>query len=253
MDIEEVKKLAINGDVKACMELGSYYYNQDKSARGMQEALKWYLIAADKKDFGAMRMVILTNGVFAHAQMQVCADIAAQYDSAALKYSDIADLADELYKLTDGNPAFAEIHQFAYNEWISALYRFGVCAYFNGNNETIMDLFEEFDEPQIQVLKGVTMSIKSAQDLKQAYAWLKPIETKEYFKLIGTKLEEQLAAMGALRISVYYRMLLKNLDGAVNFLNNMLPSFSSDLCKGIINDELSMYKKKTFGGYKYEG
>lgn len=120
-----------------------------------------------------------------------------------------------------------------------------------GQKDTVLNMFKSQNATKFLVLKGVALDIKTEDDLVTVYEWLKSIETKEYFSMIEFKLEEQIAVCGALRISLYYRIIKNDNTAAVSFLSNIAESFSNAGCKDAILSELSLYKKKMFGGYSY--
>lgn len=253
MDINEIKQLAENGDINACITMGKYCYNQKQNAEGMKEALEWYLIAADQGSLEAIKMVILTKKIFAHADIQMAADISSNYENVGNEWDEVGDWAEKLMELADGKEELNQLYQFAFNEWLEAMYRLGVCAYFSGQKDAVLNMFKSQNATKFLVLKGVALDIQTEDDLVTVYEWLKSIETKEYFSMIEFKLEEQIAAFGALRISLYYRIIKNDNTAAVSFLSNIAESFSNAGCKDAILGELSLYKKKMFGGYSYQG
>ncbi len=245
MDIELTKKAAEEGDADACIEVGKWIYEQKQNAQGMREANKWYEMAANLGHPQGYRMVILGKKVFAHATTQMAA-----YQEAGEAWNEIADWADKMRKLincSDDDIAFAE------DEFFDACYHVGVCMVCADQADSAYNMFKNVDNVKVNVLKGAAIKINSGEDLINSYQLLSGLEDLEYISMIGDKAEEIVAALGALRISAYYRLIKNDSDQAFSSLDKVANALDDGTGKNIIVDEMQHYKKGLFGGYKYSG
>lgn len=252
MTISEIKALAEGGDVQAMMALGEHYYDkyqEDDFPLAAEKSLPWYEMAGMHGDVeGASRCMILGSAQVLMAKeagdFDQMREHAAYFSKVSTQYMDIDDLV--------ASSAYEEIGKCM----DVCLYAFAVSCYLNEKFAVAangLDAIKEDSEyyGMAQVLKGICLS-----DMD------KDLEGAECLTILGNDMnsllpsahdsvDEEILERGTLYFALYLRMLERKTDAAYELINRALDVIDDEQVRAILLDELTHYKKKLFGGYKY--
>ncbi|MEQ2512063.1 hypothetical protein WMO66_12550 [Faecousia sp. CLA-AA-H192] len=262
MTLEELKRLAEQGDTEAMIEISDRVYDKD-SYEKIAEATSWDLRAAEAGSLaGIMRSI---TGCTLLAVINLLPNIkdwkeALLYSQQTLRWCDVALKEvrldqDDLKMVTDSRN--------------DCQYYCGVCHYYQDNyDETVRTLYG-LQQTHAYALYGVCMYALGSRDiehrssarddLKTAYQFLSYVERdsayitsdKEYY-------EDAILSFAAYELSCCYRIglpgtLNPDLERSVRIMSFVLPNLKYDFSKPLLQKELAKYKKKMLGGYKYIG
>lgn len=255
MTLEELKRLAEQGDTGAMIEIADRIYDKNSYDK-IVESVSWDLRAAEAGSLaGIMRSI---TGCTLIAVIDLLPDIkdwkeALYYSQQTLRWCDVARKEiqldqDDLKMVTDSRN--------------DCRYYCGVCHYYLKNYDEAARVLYGLQQPRAYVLYGVCMFQQGANDYdkrKTAYQVLSNVEKdvayitskKEYY-------EDSILSYAAFMLSAFYRIglpgiLNSDLEHGVNIMTFVLSNLEYDVAKPLLQKELAKYKKKLLGGYKYVG
>lgn len=253
MTLEELKRLAEQGDTGAMIEIADRLYDKN-SYEKIEEATSWELRAAEAGNLaGIMRSITgctLLAGINLLPTIKDWKD-ALYYAQQTLHWSDVALKEilldqDDLKMVTDSRN--------------DCQYYCGVCHYFLDNYDEAIRSLNGLQQPRAYVLYGVSMYQSSARDhLKTAYQVLSKVERDvAYITSEKEHYEDAILSFAAYELSSFYRLgvpgvVKPDLDHGVAVMNFILSNLKYDSSKPLLQKELAKYKKKLLGGYKYTG
>lgn len=255
MDIEKLIELANQGDVEAMVSVGAYYFEKSENGGGfadVETAAKWYEKAAKLNN---------PDGLLA----------------AASAYSIIADVYQEISEYADAIEAWGLCYEFALCliaennkgdaiqiseediNWARDIlkdckYNSALCHFFSNNYTLALTDSKYCSSAEAKVLEGLcNFNLKRYE---KVYENIKFLESDEYLNKDKSLLEEIVFADSTCLLAELYRIgtlidLAPNLERARNLLLNSLSLIKEEKLKVHINEELSKYKPKFFGGFKY--
>lgn len=262
MTLEELKRLAEQGDTGAMIEISDRVYDKD-SYEKIAEATSWDLRAAEAGSLvGIMRSI---TGCTLLAVINLLPNIrdwkeALFYAQQTLHWCDVALKEiqldqDDLKMVT--------------NSRNNCQYYCGVCHYNLDNYEEAVRALYGLQQTRAYALYGVCMYLLGSRDighrqsarddLKTAYQFLSYVEKDmAYIAADKEQYEDGILSFATYALSCCYRIglpgtLNSNLENSVRILNLVLPNLKHDSSKRFLQKELAKYKKKLLGGYKYVG
>lgn len=262
---EETFDLAYKGNSEAMVIVGGYYnklategeYNDDY----FQEAKKWYSLAAEKGNLiGAYRYILCLN-FEAHTAMRI--DFRGSKGNWELLLQKTVQLLDEI------NQKELDIKSIDFDLLIekknTSIYYLSVINYFSDNVSNACNLITQNDDDRsklLYLLCQIQISLKKIQDEnanKQDVIFFENImkslkefveQNEDYRQRKKAFQENIIYNMAVLSLCKYYSSKEQH-DNAVNLLNLILSSNQNNESDNMLIEELSHYKKKIFGGYKY--
>ncbi len=255
MTLAEMKALANGGDIHAIMALGNYYYSEDAKKENHQdinEAIHWYCMGAELGDGTAMQLAAILLSIKARA----C--LGALGTSGAAEAADLCKQA--LYWNDHATEQKHGISEKLKNDTVGTL---GKALYLKSLNEE--------DDTRIHTLK------EAVQHLRSIYNRQTSVEYKEYLAFAMDSLAQEPGHCTMEDSRLEHQLLQECVDLHFDELEH------GDLClfylglqyiEGIgcrvdydmaydyltkahhagfdCSDLLCRFKKKLFGGYKYE-
>mgnify|MGYP003297377559 CR=1 FL=1 len=254
MTIEEAIQLAENGDIGAMISLGDYYV-QKNNADGVENAYKWYAMAAKHKVVYAIHMALLTKKISAESSLLVATQVEYGVSFAMDEWRELYELAsDELDCITKGLPGSEDLKiEDTIANLKEATYHYALCAYSLGDYTKACALIADSDDIRSVILYGscLIQLADNAKEMANAAMLFAPvIHNQEYVAAQKSALEENAYRTAAIQLSRINK-LVGDLETAVSILTFMSNAVRRDNNKQAISEELSHYQKKLFGGYKY--
>lgn len=253
MSIDELQRLAEQGDTGAMIELANQIYDGEDYLK-IEEATSWELRAAEAGSVaGVMRSITGCNLL---ACINLLPDItdwqeALRYARLTIHWSNVALKEIQLDE---------EDSQLVNNTRTESRYYCGLCNYFLQDYKAAMLALQDIAEPRAIVLYGASAyGSEMPNRLETAYRFLSQIERDNgYIMAEKEHYEDAILSIAACELSVYYRVGLPNvaplnMEHAVSLLNRVLAGLKDDTAREMIQQELKKYQKKLFGGYKYIG
>ena len=272
MTLEEAKALALQGDVGAMCSLGNFFVQQN-DADGIEEAVKWFNMAAEQGVPYAITMAVRVKLIearycwlmpedamlyhFAKDEWQIAFDYAQRegkmfFDQFPETVQD-AEIEGRTWK-----ESFADFSEAAYN--------LGVCYCYLGDYQNAYKYGSRSSEPWANMLKALCKFklAETPEEMNDAYEWLKEEVWSESFPSSfasreRTKRDEAVFIEAALYYSAFLRTGAypggkPDLEQAYGWLKHVESCLQTQEQKmrGLLQKELSRYKKKMFGGMKYE-
>lgn len=255
MTFEEITRLAEQGNAQAMLELGNHYFDQ-KDYDGFEKAYEWYEKAAITGSSQGILMAInqcaLLGAIHQSKGFQLWEEALQNWLSVQkwirVAWKDLSLDSDTLSKIQcqfeESNYSIAYIYcrLKRYSDALNIL-----CS----SNET----------PSL-LLKGIcTYSLAIAEGnkgyLMEAYKMLSVIEEDlDYVANEKPEEEEYVFSIAVYFLSSFYHNGLSNnvsvdLDRAVKVLTTACNVIHDADYRNVVQKELSRYKKKLLGGYKY--
>lgn len=253
MTLEEAKNLAEQGDVGAMGSLGNYFWEQEN----IEEAAKWFDLAAQHNIVYAAHMAVKAHNIIAISALAIVNKVEygwafARDDTKAAFDASVT----EMTLLRDQAPGYDNVNpDEAYSDFVNNAYRYALCSYEMGDKEEAIRILDGNEKPEARVLYGQALIESSIGDenVGAAFDGLRCLESAD----LG-EAEEELYARAVFTLSMMYRegiperSVPANLEKSVMLLAKASERLKDPKFKGIIDTELSRYKKKMFGGYRYE-
>lgn len=261
MTLEEAKQMAEQGDIGAMCSLGDFYIKQN-TGDSIEEAAKWYEMAAEKNVIYAIHMTVLSKKILAYAGLQIVDGSEMGWDFVKKDWEEVYDWASrEMKMLNDEVPGSEQIDRGkAIGNYNDAVYHLALCNYQLKNHQVVVSLLKDNNEKRAKVLYGSALFDMANYDNEYEYALqqFKFIDGDvEYASAKKSRYEEKVYTVSALVLSQLYRQGLgekgaaPNLEKAVKLLNFVKSYLTNDGMKELVDEELQHYQKKLFGGYKY--
>lgn len=253
MTIEEARLQANQGDIGAMCSLGDYY----RQKQDFEEAAKWYDMGAQRDVVYAAHMAVKVHSIIAISALQIVNKVEygwafARDDTKAAFDASVR----EMTLLRDKVPGYETVDpDEAYSDFVDNAYRFALCSYEMGENALAIRTVDGSEKPEARVLYGQALfeSDPTDENFVIAFDGVKCLEGIEFGDA-----EEELYARAVFLLSMMYREgvpergVAPNAEKAVTLLTKASGRLKDQKFKSIIDKELSRYKKKMFGGYKYE-
>ena len=250
-NFNEVLAKAKSGALDAMEQLVTYYREQNDEGN----ALEWevHYNATRSATFALMSMGISKMG--AHGALNIGA-----WDEVENDWNEIFNHARDILISVQKGEALLDSESIAsasemYND---ACYGLALVAYMRDNNyQRVVEMLNESHNHDTKAKVLLGLGLFNTGNYEDAYAVLNTIsQDRAYANLEKDALEESLYAAGLHNLSNIYRIGLpgtvqQNLDSAVSILNMAISVIRDAEFRKILQDELSHYKKKLFGGYQY--
>jgi len=261
LTLEEAKQLAEQGDIGAMCSLGDFYIKQN-TGDGIEEASKWYEMAAERNILYAVHMTVLSKKILSYAGLQIVDGSETGWGFVKKDWQETYDWAlREMGMLNDEVAGAEKIDRNqAISNYNDALYYLALCNYEQKNYQEVVSLLKDTKEKRAKVLYGSALFDMAHYDEEYEYA-LQQFNfidgDVEYASSQKSKYEEKVYALAALVLSQIYRQGLgkngvtPNMEKAVKLLDFVKTNLANEGMKELVNEELQHYQKKLFGGYKY--
>lgn len=262
-NVEELIRLADNGDEEAMLKLGEYYWGSGASYDACRDALVWYDKLAD--DFGNLDGIMRSMSLHPIKAMVNQSLSVGDFEEALHSWEITMDRANAFFDLYESipneeNPFDQDDYALAMESLHDSIYGVGYC-YFElkrfDRAASMLDILLDDDE-KAKVLYGLSLfrMAKSVREYEGTYDYLRVLETKAYLNKIDGENDERILAQAATVLSGLYRLgiegkLKPDINRAVDILQLSIANIKDDDRKQLPRSELSKYKKRAFGGYKY--
>lgn len=260
---EETIDLAHKGNTAAMVILGGYYnklaiegeFNDDY----FQEAKKWYSLAEEKGNLVGAYRYILCLAFEANVLKQV--DFIGSKENWELLLQKTLQL---IYKLNQNKLDIESIDiNSLYKTKRDGIYYLSIIYYFEKDINKAYNLISENDDSRSKILNILCqIELNSTTDpekydrnvllFEENMKFLKSFfeQSDSYRRSKKTYHENLIYNMAVLTVCKYYSSLEQH-EEAVKLLNLVLDSDPNNQSNDMLIEELSHYKKKLFGGYKY--
>lgn len=252
MTFDELKQKAESGDVQAMTALGdaihTHYTQQNEEGKAIIESLPWYEQAAKLgSSYGAI--MALVGG-----QMIAC----VHKDSGDWNYLINAgysapDLALTVMRSADSTE---EMRSEAMNAVDFYNYNLALGLYSTGKTEDAAAVLDGMGiKPQMTrlgtILRGLCLCATGHS--REAYEWLRVLEGngKAILPDCADKYDTAIVAIAYASLSMIYRTFNNNCNRAREILLEGLAVIDEPKLNAVLQQKLSHYRKKMFGGYQY--
>lgn len=260
MTIQKSLAEAKLGNVHAMLKVADFYFRKmnredDNYADNLNLALEWYEKAAQTGDAYELEMTSLGYAIFAEVSIQIGA-----YERSLREWTQVYRYALPVVSYP-GYPRAKR--QQMHDQVMKSLYKAAYCNYLLKRFDEALDILEKMSpEPYSKemMLKGICLFEVAEQirDFEIAYEALGDFDSLETFDCIWNavdELEELVFAKGYLFLSIYHQTGLagvsRDMNRAYSILSIVSDEVTGDMAWNVIQGELSHYKRKLFGGYRY--
>lgn len=259
MTVEEAKSKAEYGDVNAMVALGDYYMNQEPES--VDDAEKWYEMAANHGEPLATKMTVLLKRVQAsvgEAMENVIGtgDVKNRWQETyiwCLRYISVLQNVNGLPDFFNHAEAEKWRSEAAYK---LSLYKYATDDY---KDNEIPELLAGINDDRAAVLLGVVLFEKAATNSEYTVSYRhlsRIVDNDEYLASQKSKWEELVFCQSTMFLSICYREgnfvgIEANLENAMNILKFAKKHIKDKDYIAMLDKQLSHYKPKLFGGYKY--
>lgn len=262
MTLEEAKELAAQGDLGAVCSLGDYYMLDQQD---MEEAEKWYEIAAKQDVFYAVHQLVGVERMKALAALMIADREEIEYGwyFAGQDWQKLYDWSlKELNMINASVPGSETVDtDKVFKDLKDTVFHLALCNYEQRNYEKIVSLLKGIvSETREQMLYGsaVFETAETEQDYEYAYEMFQAVVAdNNYATATKSRHEETIYVIMTITLAGFYREGLgergavPNIEKAVNVLTTIQQNLQNEKAKMIMEAELQHYQKKIFGGYKY--
>ena len=261
MTLEEAKELAAQGDLGAVCSLGDYYMSEQQD---MEEAEKWYEIAAKQNVFYAVHQLVGVERMKALAALMIADREEIEYGwyFAGQDWQKLYDWSlREINMINASVPGSEKVDtDKVFKDLKDTTYHLALCNYQQENEQQVVSLLRGMDETRAKVLYSLAIfdTAETEQDYEYAYELFKSVIADwNYARATKSRHEEAIYVIVVITLAGFYREGLgergavPNIEKAVNVLTTIQQTLENKKAKMIMDAELQHYQKKMFGGYKY--
>lgn len=272
MTLEEARALAAQGDVNAMCSLGNYYVQQ-QDGDGIEQAVIYFNMAGELGVPYAITMAVKTKLIEARA-CWLMPEEAGLYQFAKDEWQIAFDYAQREVKMfLDQFPESVQDAEIdgrtwkeAFSDFSEAAYNLAICYATLGDYKNAYNYALRSSEPWHDMLIALCKFrlAETAEEMNEAFECLQeevylPSGTSSFVSRERTKRDEAVFIEAA----IYYSAFLRtgdypdgqpNLERACNWLRHVEGCLQTQekTMRGVLQKEISRYKKKMFGGLKYE-
>lgn len=255
---ESIRQRAEAGDHMACMDMAAISCRKDSSSDFIENAIKWYGIAAKKKYVPAIRQKILAQQLKAGYQTCFATEIGkAGWDGAERDWQDVGDTSKYLMKCVRFNCNRGADYRYGKKAMNDAKYMAGVCRFVNnGNNgisqNSIVDVFRSSKDDRVKVLLGACIDVSSNPEVaKKQMKNLHIIEKDKFYDKLIYEPEYYAVAFAMIHCCFAYWAM-----GKTNKAYKMCQFVKAKgkdvkMLVATADDLLSQFHKKGFGKYEF--
>lgn len=251
MDIENIKSLALNGDVHSMIELAEHYYDN----ADYDEAYFWYQKMYDNGIVQSIVTISILSKTFAKASIEF-EGLNNEDTVTALKEAYLwaiklkAHFENGDLQNINGSIVYDGLEEIAYNLALAYVIK--------KEYRSILDLSDGLSSTKGKTIYGLAlrMSAHNETDTYKAYEYLIALENNiKYAMKEMDSSEEFIYTWALLILAEICRTGIKNISAdttrAFNILNFGLVYIKDAENRNSIREELNHYKKKLFGSYSY--
>lgn len=253
MTLQEVKKLADNGNVQAMLTLARFYDQQNDNEESSDLAKHYYCRAAEAGDSTAIRVLAESSYTAAKSMMALpgrfnhllpCFEDAYKWNKALFELCNQLNIQGEAAK---------NILEFYLDSivWLSAAYNM------DDNYAEIKRITDGVNYPVAKAIHGMALHelANTNTEIATAFDFLKNAMHPSFWdkKYSDPDTLEVLQVTVGMMLSTGYRVYYNNLEAAYNVLATMLVHVKDTYLREVLQKNISQYKKNLFGGYKYIG
>lgn len=255
MNINELLETAKLGDMYAIEQVACYYLDNNNDS----EAVKWFIALYEKGHLPAITMIMSIKNLLAYAESQIdgIREAVNSFEDA-YKWATLGKADLELGKFGDDEDINIDI----LTEYEIAAYNLATSYFLRREYMKAKGVAAKINSTRGEILYGLItyQNSSTTQELFEGFNYMQIIENNvDYGMVEKDEWEEFIYTHASIYISMIYRQGLPehsvyaNTDKAVNVLNFANTYVKREVHKKYIAEELSLYKKKLFGGYKYIG
>ena len=253
MDLEKITSLAQNGDIPSMHKLAEYYFD----CKEYYKADFWYKKLYNNGLIGAVTLIALLNNHFAKMHMELDG-LSDPETIPAIKEAYVWAKKKKQHIVAGEISVDSQEKAEAIEEAEAAAYNLAIAHVFRKEYTEIASLSDDLVTTRGKIICGLgrKLSAKSEADLYAAYEKLVVLERNtEYASKSKDSREEFIYTWALIELSNLCRCGVKNISADISRAFDIL-SFGNVYVKDTenkdsIQNELSHYNKKMFGGYKY--
>lgn len=172
MTLEEAKELAAQGDLGTVCSLGDYYMSEQQD---MEEAEKWYEIAAKQDVFYAVHQLVGVERMQALAALMIADREEIEYGwyFAGQDWQKVYDWSlREIDMINAGAPGSEKVDiDKTFEDMKSTVFHLALCNYQQGNDQQVISLLRRVDETRAKVIYSLSIfnTAETEQDYEYAY------------------------------------------------------------------------------------
>lgn len=258
MTLKEAIAAAEHGDVKAMLSVANFYKNsgEELSVENMEQALKWYEKAAQTGNVYGLEMAGRAHAISAALSLEIgaYADSIKEWNLAFQNFSPLLQ-----YK----GYSTEKQQDIRYEAWL-CIYKTAYCNIRMKKYHDALYILDRISTEAVSkemMLKAICQFhiVEQAEEYDTVYQILKNFETPSSMACLNDATsdeEEVILASGYIMLSTLYRIgvssVPSDVDRAHDILYRILEYAKGDMAIELIQEELRHYKKKMFGGYRYE-
>lgn len=255
MTINEAIVEANSGNVEAMLAVADFYAKSEELGNGMEMALQWYEKAAETGNVYGMEMAGITYMISASTSLAIgaFADSLEEWNRAFEKFHLLVQY--EGYSLEKKRDIKKKAQQ--------CIYKTIYCNVLLKRYEDALYILERISFKNVSkemMLKGICLyhMAEETENYEEVYDILRYFESKSALSCLkdaSNELEEMILSEGYIALSLFYRIGIagveRDIDRAYSLLSMVADKIKGKMADEFIQEELSHYKKKLFGGYKY--
>lgn len=242
MTIQEVIKLAENGDIKAMLMLGDYF--MDEENRDTDEAKKWYIMAAEHQVPHAAHMAALVSSISAMSTDIIINQPNFEPMMVEFIYEEWKDAYKWLNKTIEykesGAPNVEGVDLVDFKEQREeAAYKCGIYCFYMDRFDEAIKWVEGISGPRADLVHGISLFQKATKDeeYERALPYLnKVVNNKEFLSVGKNRIEENVLSLAGLYVGHTYQIgkILTNQpnpDKAIEVLRTVHNSLKNNIEK----------------------
>lgn len=249
MTLEEVKKLADNGNVQAMLAIAKFYDQQNGEKSG-DLAKQYYCRAAEAGDLTATSVLALSSHTAAKFMMN-------QHGS----FSSLLPYFEDAYKWNKALCSQLNVQgdavTYAFTSYLDTIVWLSAAYNMDDNYAGIKRITDGVDHPVAKAIRGMALHefANTNAEIETAFDLLKNAMHPSFWdkKYSAPDTLEVLQVSVGMMLSAGYRVYYNNLDAAYNVLATMLRYVNDADLRNLLQKNIARYKKTLFGGYKYIG
>lgn len=250
---EDLYERAGNGDVSAMLTIAKDIYDrhQEKDLEfALEESLPWYVQAADcGSEDGAALAIIGYTGLIALAKER------GEWKQAIARANRASDFCMKVLE----DPRFKGMLDAELDPCINlCLFVEAICYYLDEEYEEALEDIARIDRNSeyhalATVLKGLCLNELDRDDEGHQILLMLDDHPESILPKAHDTVDEEILSRGFLHQALYIRLILGDTNRAQALLSRGAQIIKDPDVLASITEELSFYKKKLFGGYKFIG
>ena len=250
MTVDELRKMWADGNKEAAMLLGEHYVEE----KNYTAAVYYYEEAAKEEDNWEAAYNAMLAARICGCEHMGDRDyrMATTYFSSAIRWAE---------KLSEGKLAQQVDVQYKRNvcdTLTGSIYLYCLASYVQEKSDAVLKMLPTPRETKTRLLRGVALqrAAITLDDYREAFDFQTVIEDRTFKPVFWE--EQVFLCEAAVNMAAFYQTGLdgraaKDLSRSVDILKSAIDRVSHPQCKSALQEELSKYRPRFFGGYTYVG